>query len=282
VANSPQQVVAKAPDADVFMLLQLVTMPQGGTVQEVASSSMTNAGFRLTDGARTTINELDAYIGVYQGQIEGSGNVTIRAAHILHNRAYYMVAGLVSTDLFQQVDATFLAGIRSFRPLSAAEAEAIRPFRVDLYTVRAGDTWASIAERSTGAIKPATLAVMNNQALTSAPRPALASRSWWRVVISRPLRVLVALAAAGFGLMGYVYVTLPDVRSLATVNPKTTAFMDLRDREDAAEGRKSRRAHRWIPYSRISQNLKRAVLVAEDSAFWEQKGRRRDPQVDSG
>ena len=171
VANSPQQVVAKAPDADVFMLLRLVTMPQGGTVQEVASSSMTNAGFRLTDGARTTINGLDAYIGVYQGQIEGFGNVTLRAAHILHNRAYYMVAGLVSTDLFQQVDATFLAGIRSFRPLSAAEAEAIRPFRVDIYTARAGDTWASIAERSTGAIKPATLAVMNNQAPTSVPQP---------------------------------------------------------------------------------------------------------------
>ena len=83
---------------------------------------------------------------------------------------------------------------------------------------------------------------------------------------------MLALAAAGFGLVCYVYLTLPDVRSLATVNPKTTAFMDLRDREDYAEGRKPRRAHRWIPYSRISQNLKRAVLVAEDSAFWEHEG----------
>jgi len=85
-------------------------------------------------------------------------------------------------------------------------------------------------------------------------------------------RGLTALAAAGFGLVCYVYLTLPDVRSLATVNPKTTAFMELRDREDAAEGRKPRRTQRWIPYSRISQNLKRAVLVAEDSAFWEHEG----------
>ena len=170
VANSPQQVVAKAPDADVFMLLQVVAMPQGRTVQDVAASSMQGAGFRQVDGARTTINGLDAYVGTYQGQIEGLGNVASRAAHILHNGAFYLVAGLVSPDRFQQVDATFLGGIRSFRPLSAAEAEAIRPLRLDLYTVRAGDTWASIAERSGGAIKPATLAVMNNAAPSSVPQ----------------------------------------------------------------------------------------------------------------
>jgi monofunctional glycosyltransferase len=29
---------------------------------------------------------------------------------------------------------------------------------------------------------------------------------------------------------------------------------------------------RWVPYSRISPNLKRAVLVAEDSAFWDHEG----------
>ena len=30
--------------------------------------------------------------------------------------------------------------------------------------------------------------------------------------------------------------------------------------------------YRWVPYSRISPNLKRAVLVAEDSAFWDHEG----------
>ena len=37
--------------------------------------------------------------------------------------------------------------------------------------MRAGDTWQSIAERSGGAIKPATLAVMNNAAPGSQPQP---------------------------------------------------------------------------------------------------------------
>src|SRR4029077_1320388 len=39
-----------------------------------------------------------------------------------------------------------------------------------------------------------------------------------------------------------------------------------------AEGREPRRVQRWIPYSRISPNLKRAVLVAEDAGFWGHEG----------
>ena len=80
------------------------------------------------------------------------------------------------------------------------------------------------------------------------------------------------LAAAGFAVVAYVYLTLPDVRVLATTNPTSTAFMELRARQAEDEGRKLRHMHRWVPYSRISQNLKRAVLVAEDDAFWDHEG----------
>ena len=48
--------------------------------------------------------------------------------------------------------------------------------------------------------------------------------------------------------------------------------MDLRAREARAEGRELRRVHRWVPYSRISPHLKRAVLVAEDAGFWGHEG----------
>ena len=85
-------------------------------------------------------------------------------------------------------------------------------------------------------------------------------------------RAAAIAAAAGFALIGYVYLTLPDVRALATVNPTSTAFMRLRAEEAAAEGRELRHAHRWVPYARISSNLQRAVLVAEDSRFWEHEG----------
>ena len=86
------------------------------------------------------------------------------------------------------------------------------------------------------------------------------------------LRIVAALAAAGFAFMAYVYLTLPDVRPLARTNPATTAFMQLREREAAKAGKPARHYQVWVPYSRISQNLKRAVLVAEDDAFWEHEG----------
>jgi len=85
-------------------------------------------------------------------------------------------------------------------------------------------------------------------------------------------RVLLALPAAAFALLAYAYLTLPDVRPLKTSNPPTTAFMDLRDREARAKGKAPRRLHRWVSYSRISADLKRAVLVAEDDAFWQHEG----------
>jgi predicted Zn-dependent protease len=171
VVNSPTQVQAKAPNADVFMLLELVQKPQGRNVRDIALAQMQGAGFRAVSGERTTINGLDAFVGVYQGQIQDLGDTGIRAAHIAHGTNYYMVAGLTSTQIFQQADSAFLGAIRSFRPLSAAEAENIRPNRVDLYVVRQGDSWAGIAERSGGVISAPTLAVMNASNPGTAPVP---------------------------------------------------------------------------------------------------------------
>ena len=85
-------------------------------------------------------------------------------------------------------------------------------------------------------------------------------------------RALIAVPAAGFAMLAYVYLTLPDVRPLKTANPTTTAFMELRDREARAKGKTPRRVQRWVSYGRISADLKRAVLVAEDDAFWQHEG----------
>jgi len=85
-------------------------------------------------------------------------------------------------------------------------------------------------------------------------------------------RVLIAVPAVGFAVLAYAYLTLPDVRPLKTSNPTTTAFMDLRDREARAKGQTPRRVQQWVSYTRISPDLTRAVLVAEDDAFWQHEG----------
>jgi monofunctional biosynthetic peptidoglycan transglycosylase len=87
-----------------------------------------------------------------------------------------------------------------------------------------------------------------------------------------PWRAILALFAVGFGCAAFIYLTLPDVRALRSSNPASTAFIDLRAREAIARGEKARRIQRWVPYARISSNLKRAVLVTEDSRFWTHEG----------
>ena len=75
-----------------------------------------------------------------------------------------------------------------------------------------------------------------------------------------------------FSYIGYVYLTLPDVRRLAKENPRTTAFMQLRIDEARANDRKFSIRHQWVSYSRISPMLKRAVIVTEDAAFFDHDG----------
>jgi monofunctional biosynthetic peptidoglycan transglycosylase len=86
------------------------------------------------------------------------------------------------------------------------------------------------------------------------------------------VRAALGVTAVAFATVVYMYLTLPDVRGLAKTNPASTAFMDLRATEAARDGRTARHTQRWVAYSRISPSLKRAVLVAEDSAFWEHEG----------
>jgi predicted Zn-dependent protease len=172
VVNSPAQVVAKQPGADVFLLLQLVERPVGRNIEDVARNAMQEAGFETAGGSRTTINGLDAFLGTYQGTIEELGRVTVRAAHIVHGRNTFMYAGLAPAQIFSRAERDLVASVRSFRPLTAAQAEAIQPSRIDLYTAREGDTWESLAERyAPGVIKPATLAIMNGLSSREQPRP---------------------------------------------------------------------------------------------------------------
>ena len=171
VHNSREQVVAKAPERENYVILQLI--PQAsGSLEQIARGTMANAGFRQVSGERAQLNGLDAYVGTYQGQMQGIGNVGMLAAHVVHQRNVYLLAGLAPAQEFRSVEEQFAQTIRSFRELSRQEAENIRPNRVDLYTVRQGDSWASIADGiGRGTVKASTLAIMNNYEPTEAPKP---------------------------------------------------------------------------------------------------------------
>ena len=91
-------------------------------------------------------------------------------------------------------------------------------------------------------------------------------------MISKIARALAGTATAAFAAVAYLYLTLPDVRPLIRENPTTTAFMELRAREALARGEAPHWQQSWVSYDRISPQLRRAVVIAEDAAFWQHAG----------
>jgi monofunctional biosynthetic peptidoglycan transglycosylase len=97
-------------------------------------------------------------------------------------------------------------------------------------------------------------------------------------ILARLAGALALAAVAGLLLVQGWF--LAQVLWLARNNPASTAFMDERleslRAQAALQGRDPDRsvrlAYQWVPYGRISQNLKRAVIAAEDARFLEHAG----------
>lgn len=77
-------------------------------------------------------------------------------------------------------------------------------------------------------------------------------------VVGLPLLVLVVTAL-------WLWATFPDVAALAESPPDSTAFIDAA----AAEGEV---AWTWVPGSRVSAQLRKAVVAAEDMSFFSHRG----------
>jgi monofunctional biosynthetic peptidoglycan transglycosylase len=85
----------------------------------------------------------------------------------------------------------------------------------------------------------------------------------WRIIKTGTL-VLLALFTA---FVVYEVVTFPRVAELRAKNPETTSMIETRLKEAREQGREPRRVQQWVPLSRISPNLQRAVLAGEDSNY---------------
>jgi monofunctional biosynthetic peptidoglycan transglycosylase len=90
-------------------------------------------------------------------------------------------------------------------------------------------------------------------------------RRAWRVAIF----VLVALAAVMPMVHAWYYA---QILWWARHAPDSTAFMQRRLDVLREANPRARLQHRWVPYARISDPLKRAVVAAEDAKFLDHEG----------
>ena len=85
-------------------------------------------------------------------------------------------------------------------------------------------------------------------------------------------RVLLGLLGVGV-LAGIVwFIVIPWPFFLGSREPVPTALMDQRVAEARRAGEELEIRQEWVPLEEMSQNLRRAVLVAEDDAFYDHRG----------
>jgi monofunctional biosynthetic peptidoglycan transglycosylase len=83
--------------------------------------------------------------------------------------------------------------------------------------------------------------------------------------------LLVGILALGC-LVAWEAWRWPDVAALARERPRATAAIERWQALRREAGKSARPAWTWVPYSRISPHLKRAVLAGEDIGFFGHDG----------
>jgi monofunctional biosynthetic peptidoglycan transglycosylase len=90
-------------------------------------------------------------------------------------------------------------------------------------------------------------------------------RRVWRISVF----LLVTLAAVMPAVNAWYYAQILWWTQHA---PDTTAFMERRLEQMREKDPRATLRHRWVPYARISSDLKRAVVAAEDAKFLDHEG----------
>lgn len=85
-------------------------------------------------------------------------------------------------------------------------------------------------------------------------------------------RLFLLLLAFLFVYTIYCIFSVPELCRLASKNPRTTSFMEIRQQEWKEKKLKRKVNQRWVPLSAVSRHLKNAVLASEDPNFYRHSG----------
>jgi predicted Zn-dependent protease len=145
LSNSVDEVTAKGPGEDSAISFDRATKGADSDVADYLTQTWATK-FNLEDVGKFTVNGLPAATGHALVDTD-SGRLWVRMTVIRVEDAMYRFLFIASSDQADRLDAGFQSTAASFRRLSASEAAAIKPLRIKIVTVRAGDTLASLAQR---------------------------------------------------------------------------------------------------------------------------------------
>jgi monofunctional biosynthetic peptidoglycan transglycosylase len=89
----------------------------------------------------------------------------------------------------------------------------------------------------------------------------------WRII-----SIILVLILTYFVFDVGRYFVYPNVASLKKSCPQKTAFMKYREKVWQEKGVKRKITNIWVPLSRVSSYVMKAVIIAEDDKFWSHEG----------
>lgn len=179
VENTPQMLVAAAPDGEGALLLRTVAEGQDPLDGARALEKTTKTAI-VGKTERIRIGELPAA----RTHLKADGNTSLDLTWIAHGGLIYQVAGIAPSRRFEEVKPTLDAATNSFRPLTAAERGGITEKRIRLAHAKAGETIEAFAARSQSAWKPEEIAVANGLKVSD----PLAQGRLLKVAVTEPYR----------------------------------------------------------------------------------------------
>jgi len=89
---------------------------------------------------------------------------------------------------------------------------------------------------------------------------------------THPVRLALAAGTAAAAVL-LLWLCWPmNFRALLDHNPGKTRLMEIREQQARRKGVAYRIRHRWVPLRRIAEPLRKAVIAAEDDAFYQHHG----------
>ncbi len=164
VENRPDRAAAMNPKGDA--LVELRQGPRNDRPLDTLQK-----GIKLDAGAQYASGQLGGYPAAFAAGAQ-QGKPVILAA-VVFGGTQYLIAGITKDKpAYDRERATLRGTLNSFRALTAAEAQATQPDRLQLITAEAGTTMSALARRSSlGATAESQLRLMNGLYPTGEPRP---------------------------------------------------------------------------------------------------------------
>jgi predicted Zn-dependent protease len=156
IENSPQKLVAVAPDGNAAVMLSAVA--EGDDPLDGARAVEKSTKVSVVDKTqRTTVNGLPAA----HTHMDADGKIGVDLTWIAHAGLVYQVTGLAPKNKFDSSRPVFTVVAQSFRPLSAEERAGVKEKRIRLIKANARETIEALAARSNSAWTKEEIAVAN-------------------------------------------------------------------------------------------------------------------------